>query len=41
MHIQRILGQVRRVIQYCNMIEYGDKIAIGVNGKIVRHYCLP
>jgi tRNA(Ile)-lysidine synthase TilS/MesJ len=30
--IQRILGQVRRAIQDYNMIEDGDKIAIGVSG---------
>lgn len=32
MHIQRILGQVRRAIQDYDMIEDGDKIAIGVSG---------
>lgn len=30
--IQRILGQVRRAIQDYNMIEDGDKIAVGVSG---------
>lgn len=32
MYIQRILGQVRRVIQDYDMIQDGDKIAIGVSG---------
>lgn len=32
MHIQRILGQVRRAIQDYDMIETGDRIAIGVSG---------
>ncbi len=31
-HIQRILGQMRRAIQDYNMIEDGDKIAVGVSG---------
>lgn len=30
--IQRILGQVRRAVQDYNMIEDGDKIAVGVSG---------
>ncbi|MHB8064787.1 MAG: tRNA 2-thiocytidine biosynthesis TtcA family protein, partial [Ruminiclostridium sp.] len=32
MYIQRILGQVRRAIQDYDMIDDGDKIAIGVSG---------
>lgn len=32
MYIQRILGQVRKAIQDYDMIEEGDKIAIGVSG---------
>ncbi|WP_110462394.1 ATP-binding protein [Ruminiclostridium sufflavum] len=32
MNIQRIIGQVRRAIQDYNMIEEGDKIAVGVSG---------
>lgn len=32
MHIQRILGQVRRAIQDYDMIETDDKIAVGVSG---------
>ena len=31
-NIQRILGQIRRAIQDYNMIEDGDKIAVGVSG---------
>ncbi|ACL77693.1 tRNA 2-thiocytidine(32) synthetase TtcA [Ruminiclostridium cellulolyticum] len=30
--IQRILGQMRRVVQDYNMIEDGDRIAVGVSG---------
>ncbi|HEX2926703.1 MAG TPA: ATP-binding protein [Ruminiclostridium sp.] len=30
--IQRILGQIRRAVQDYNMIEDGDKIAVGVSG---------
>lgn len=32
MHIQQILGQVRRAIQDYDMIEDGDRIAVGVSG---------
>jgi tRNA 2-thiocytidine biosynthesis protein TtcA len=32
LHIKRILGQVRKAIQDFNMIQEGDKIAVGVSG---------
>jgi len=32
LHIKRILGQVRKAVQDFNMIQEGDKIAVGVSG---------
>ena len=42
MKLQQLLSYTRKAVDTYQMIQPGDKIAIGISGvKTVLHYCMP